>query len=364
MLVYSILFILTGIISLGSIFFNLEKKGFLLLWFFITIVTIFRFDTGWDYYWYWYVGDTTFQGTSYYETTYSHLEILHKIIYSITRYLQNPGIYFSMTGMITSYFIFKGIDLQSKCKLLSTSVYLTGIYFFPYSLGFIRQYMAIAIIFYSTYYLNKNNYKRFILNTALTTVFVHYSAVIGFLFLIIKKVKLRWLVIIIINIPIIEKIISYIVRLIYPKYLYYLRKDIVYPLSTQVIMYLLIVLIIYFLEISLKRSQMDSYYMKIVVVGILCYCVFNQHFGGHLGFRIGSYMMIFIVIYTCNILDFFKNKKRMEIVLIAAFLCAGTVTFFQASLQEKKIPVTERKNFNFEFYFGKTVKDFKAKQLP
>lgn len=364
MLVYFILFILTGIISLGSIFFNLEKKGFLLLWFFITIVTIFRFDTGWDYYWYWYVGDTTFQGTSYYETTYNNLEILHKIIYDITRYFQNPGIYFSITGMITSYFIFKGIYLQSKCRLLSTAVYLTGIYFFPYSLGFIRQYMAIAIIFYSTYYLNKNNYKRFILNTVLTIIFIHYSAVIAFLFLIIKKLKLKWLVIIIISVPIIEKIISCILQLVYPKYLYYLRKDMVYPLSSQVIMYLLLVLIIYFLEISLNLRQRDSYYMKIVVVGILCYCVFNQYFGGHLGFRIGSYMMVFIIIYICNILNFFKNKKRMELVLITAFLCAGTITFFKASLQEKNFSDTERKNFNFEFYFGKTEKNFKAKQLP
>lgn len=362
--VYLFLFFVIWIISFISIIANKEKIGYLILTITITILTMFRFDTGWDYYWYWFVGDKTNLNNWFFEQAYTKIEFGHRVIYDITRYFENPQIYFMITGLLSSIFLFIGIYKQSRYPLLSLSIYATTIYFYPYSLGFIRQYLALSMVLYNNINLMENKKIKYILNTLIISFLFHYSALLSLIFLVIKKLKLKLLLIFVFFIPLYREIMGIVLNKLYPKYLYYLNKEIKSPLSTQIIIYLILGLILVILEIKFKREE--SLYKKYFWLGILIYIILNELIGGHIGFRIGIYMMIFKVIYIPTILDNFKNKKIIQILTLTLVILLGQISMIRAIRTEEFYEVGNRRNFNFKLNFklNKSDEKFEAKVLP
>lgn len=363
--IYLILYLVALFISIISLVLNTEIKGYKLLVFIIILLVFFRFDTGWDYYWYWYVGDKSFEGTSYYIQAYNSIEIFYKKLYDVTRFFTYPPLFFMITGLISSFFIYKGIYGNSKSPLVALSIYLTGIYFFVYSLGFIRQHLAINAVFYAFKYLKQDKLIKYIICIICITFIFHYSAIIGIFFIFIKKIKLKYLIIGISTIPFIKELLHLGVNFFYPKYNYYFIKSPSSDISTQVIIYALFALIIYLVQIKKNKNYQNELSGKIFWCGLTIYIVLNQSIGGHLGFRISNYMLIFILIYISDFISTLKNKNIYKILVIVFFYALGSISITRGiNYEEKNYLRTQRKNFDFKFIFNKTEKSFQQKQLP
>lgn len=61
--------------------------------------------------------------------------------------------------------------------------------FYFITMNVVRQFLAIAILFYATRYLQEKKYPKFTIIVILTAVFCHRSALVGFLFLAVEVFK-------------------------------------------------------------------------------------------------------------------------------------------------------------------------------
>lgn len=365
MMVYLLLYGFIFFISVISIIKKKENVGYIILTIVITLLVVMRFDTGWDYYWYWYVGDKKFEETFYYSHAYNSLEYFYRKLYDVVRILEFPPLFFQITGLVSSFFIYKGIYKNSKFPLVSLSVYISGTYFFIFSLGFIRQHIAINALLYVYIYLKEDKLWKYIIFVILISLVFHYSALVGILFIFIKKVKLRYSIIGILLIPFFTKVLYLITQILMPKYLNYFIKAEAMKIPIQIKVYIIIGIIIEIIRKN-KRIKIDENIesKKIFWCGILIYILLNNLFGGHTGIRIANYMIIFIIFYILDFIIFFKNKKIIELLLVMFFLLMGSVSIIKGTREENKFPISSRKNLRFEFIFNKTEDNFQGKALP
>lgn len=85
---YYFLYPLIGVVSIIGIYLNKEKLFFRITAMFLIIISICRFDSGYDYFWYWIVGDRTLANNSIVNEIYKNLEFGIQKIYDATRWLE------------------------------------------------------------------------------------------------------------------------------------------------------------------------------------------------------------------------------------------------------------------------------------
>lgn len=182
---YYILFwilLLVGI--LGTINRKKQKKYYLIFSIISSFFIMFRFDTEFDYTWYWIIGDNRFEQYWFYQLAYKGIEMFFKIIYMITRFFENPKIFFILTGLLFSIIFFKCLKKYSNNIFLSLSfyIYLYSIYI-AFFIGFIRQGLAVALSFYLFEKINKGKYLTYFCGTVVIAIFIHKSAIICLIFI-------------------------------------------------------------------------------------------------------------------------------------------------------------------------------------
>ena len=87
---YYFLYPIIGIVSIIGIYINKEKLFFKAIYVFLILISMCRFDSGYDYFWYWIVGDKTLTNNPVVNRIYQNLEFGIQKIYDITRWLGNP----------------------------------------------------------------------------------------------------------------------------------------------------------------------------------------------------------------------------------------------------------------------------------
>ena len=87
---YYFLYPLIGIVSIIGIYLNKEKLFFRIMSIFLIIISMCRFDSGYDYFWYWIVGDKALINNPIVNEIYKNLEFGIQKIYDITRWLGHP----------------------------------------------------------------------------------------------------------------------------------------------------------------------------------------------------------------------------------------------------------------------------------
>ena len=94
----------------------------------------------------------------------------------------NDNFLFTVFALITNLLIFARLwDFKSQISLpVAVAVYYVMFYFM--SLNIMRQFAAVAIVFFATRYIAKRNYFKFCLGVIIATLF-HISAVFGILFI-------------------------------------------------------------------------------------------------------------------------------------------------------------------------------------
>lgn len=66
-------------------------------------------------------------------------------------------------------------------------------YLFFMTMNVMRQFCAIAIIFYYSRLIEKNKYILFSIIVCVTAIFIHQSAAIGFLYIVLEIIQWKYL---------------------------------------------------------------------------------------------------------------------------------------------------------------------------
>lgn len=367
---YCVLFILLLIFSILSILNKKkEKKYFLIFSIISSFFIIFRFDFEFDYVWYWIVGDNNFKNYWVYSFEYERIEILFKIIYKLTRFLEEPKLFFILTGGIFSYLFFKSVKKYTSNKMLALALYfyLPSLYF-TFLVGFIRQGLAVVASFFLIQLLIKNKGMKYFLGILFVTFFIHKSAIVCLLYLIIYKIKNKkkmlnffkiGVILFFLNLGIFLKNISFL-----KKYIYYLQTKIEFNLGAKTI---IIILFLYFLlEIlrkikKVKLSEVEQYYHEVINIGILIFLLTLIKIGGHVPMRMGLYFLIIFPIYFSSVLNKIRIKKGIEIMIVIILFFFGSFNLIRVSFKEYS---NVRKSWYFKLLLFNNYNDIDGKYTP
>lgn len=103
------------------------------------------------------------------------------ICYALSFVIKNAQIYFILFSVVTNTLIV--LRLFQMCNWISFtwSIIIYYTMFFMMSMNLARQFMAIAIVFYATKYLQQGKGIKFLL-CVLMASFIHQTAIIGFIY--------------------------------------------------------------------------------------------------------------------------------------------------------------------------------------
>jgi len=297
---------------------NITMKIAILL---IVLFSSIRYDVGWDY-------------MAYYETISLNRETnillnneyLTILFVKIARWMKEPQLYFALNSCITIFLIMSTIERYSKDIWVSIIFFVTFPLFFLNSLSVVRNFTAIAIIFYGFKYIIEDKLFKYIVIVIIATLF-HTSAIVALTFYFFKYFrfdKIKYIVIVAI-LPILKEIITYLILRYLPRYSPYLGKSTIIG-GTKAIYVLLFVLIFFvFLKnkMNLNENNIISISFNIYLCGMCIYLVFFSN--GTLGHRLSMYGTMHILLLLPEMLIVFKKRDRVFIKLVLYMMC---IVFF------------------------------------
>ncbi|SFW21623.1 EpsG family protein [Ruminococcus flavefaciens] len=128
--------------------------------------------------------------------------LLCRILMHICNHYSFLLLFFSL--IIYGFTLFRFWELRDKSDFCISVFSFYSFYYFE-SLNIMRQFCAIAIVFWGTRFITKRKYLFFIISVIIATLFFHKSAIIGGLYLVmelfswkdLKKIQRYFLVVII-----------------------------------------------------------------------------------------------------------------------------------------------------------------------
>lgn len=208
----------------------------------------------------------------------------------------------------------------------------------------------------------------------LVTLLIHKSAIITLIFLILdeKRIKIKNLLALFFGVILFNKTLYFVVFRInfFGKYSYLFEEKTTGELlgKKALLLFLLLVMFMYYYE-QIQKKKLDKkyiFYRNIFLTGMLIYFSLYISYGGHISYRSSWYFLIHIIIILDYLIEIFKFKRLLEILVI-------TILLFKSSLETTEIT---RKNDNlwknsfneirrddlFEFWYFK--KHFHSEILP
>lgn len=88
--------------------------------------------------------------------------------------------------------IYRLWELRDKISF-TMAIFLYFAIFYMQTMNIMRQYVAIAIVFFATRYIHKRNYVKFVLSVLLAAMFFHKSAVVGLIYLAMEVFLWKYL---------------------------------------------------------------------------------------------------------------------------------------------------------------------------
>lgn len=323
-----IIYPLVALLSIYGIALNKEKVVYKYLAFILTFLSMIRFDTGYDYYWYYAVSKYQYMYHPRIQRIYKDLEPGIQKIIDVARYHKHPQYFFAITALITFGFIYYTIYRDSKSPLISLAFFMFLEMGFFRSNEIIMQYCALSICFFSLRYAYEKKHIKYISLILIATFFFHNSAILCLIFIFFPRVKIKpylWIIYIIACILFFGKILPIITKMIVPQYAYlfsfanhslYGFKDIKMSfILTTLLIILDSKLKIPYFKIK-KQSSYITYQKNIFIVGSILAFVLSYLYSGHAPFRIGVYFMIYYLILTGEYSNYFSKKIRKKIQIL------------------------------------------------
>lgn len=376
-----IIYPFVAVVSILGILINKEKIFFKFLAIILTILAMLRFDTGYDYYWYYAVSKAEFMNDIQINKLYIQLEPGIKKIVDLARYLNHPQYFFAITGLITFGLIFYTIYRDSESPLISLNLFMFLELGFQKSNVMIMQMLAVSIIFYGTSYINKNKKIKFILLVLLATIFFHNSAIICLIMLLVptKEIKIPvWIMYIVLVSFFLKELLPKVALELFPQY-YYLVKGGREKFSSMglkdIKMSLIFIVLFFILDLKIKnsiwkpllKSKKEIFLKNLYIFGAINSFILFYFIGGHLPFRIGAYFYIYIFLLIPNYIEYFSSKLKKEIkimiILILNFwIIRGIIIGDYIILNKKRIDekgqiIPRGNSYGFKLFFNKSEKN-------
>lgn len=264
---------------------------FLSLWF----IAGLRYAVGTDYNTYkWYFDNIHFFGFEF-----PHFERGYYFInYIVSLFTDNSQYLFLVTSFLIIFLFHITLKNFSVSYALSIFLFVT-IAFYYESLNVIRQYLAVAITFFSIRYIINKNFKKFLLTVVLASFF-HTTAIILVPFYWISRIKIRNISYF--SILVITTVFSFfttnivgLVSKFIPKFAYYInyyREG----ASANTVTMILLAILIFSLLYKKKLNEIDinsNIYINLMFFGLLFVILSRDNI---IFYRAALYFYVFILI--------------------------------------------------------------------
>ena len=379
---YYFLYPLIGVVSIIGIYLNKEKLFFRIIAIFLIIISMCRFDSGYDYFWYWIVGDKTLANNSIVNGTYKNLEFGIQKIYDITRWLGHPQYFFAITGLIVFVLLYKTFEKESRAPIIALILCLFV------DLGFyelVMQTVAVSIIFYFTRFSYEKKYFKFMLVVLFASLF-HSSAILCLFFLFIPRKEMDrklWIFGSIFLFIGLKYIFPFLVLKLHPTYYYLISysPELVYINLFNLIIFMLLFLFIIFIETLKKKvslplinekfnlKEYEIYQFNIFGIGIILSLMLAYIYKGDLSRRIGMYFLTYGFLVAGNYIEIFDKKilKYIKIIIIFVVILVRIglmIKWEQGFVLERKPYIDKKGNFiarpnsmGLRLFFNKKYED-------
>lgn len=238
-------------------------------------------------------------------------------------------------ALLTNLFVLLRIwDFKDKVDI-GFACWLYYISFFFVSMNISRQLCAVAIIFYFSRLVNKKKYVEFSLLVCLTSYFLHTSALIGFLYILLEFVQWRYLskgskMQLLFGCLIIPFAYSFIFErtIRYFSYFKISRNSVGFLIPLKLILAIVCLLLINDFKIPLRvqknltKEEFISIYEKscinvYYIAGLLLTSI--GYFYSYMD-RIGFYFLIFEILFWSRFIYHNKNKGIIKLVVSLLFV--------------------------------------------
>lgn len=328
---------------------NTQKINFKynLLFFMVFIFSAFRFDVGYDYgHYYRIILNEALQ-------SYTNFELIPRYIAEFSNYIGFTQLFF----IVTSYIIVSGVHCvlkkHSKDYFLSLLIFISIPYFYFISFSIVRQYCAIAIVFYGIKYIFQRKFFSYVVAVILASMF-HYSAIIAIVIYFLNRINLSRLTAVVLIVvsffvsPILSDIITQI-----PKYAAYGSYKTGVGPGMQLFLLLMSAVFIFFYN-SFKSTESKFYY-SVFIVGVCTYNAFI--FIGEVAARTAYYFIIYLILLIPELGYRFKKKQFYFVIILCSTLMYSANFYLSAKNQYKDFLVP------YQLFLFKDVNDLKSVKI-
>lgn len=290
-----------------------KKMAYLYIEVFLIIIAVLRFDVGFDFKNYYNL--IVF---NYLDNEVKRFELIPRVLLNVAYKRKSPVLFFITCGIPTYVLIFKAIKENSVSRYESFLIYICV--FFLESLGTVRQWLAMAVLFYAFKYLRKKKYYSYIL-CCIIAFYCHKSSIIAslFIFLIYNYGGIKLYYPLCFGLIFLGKRLLLLTEKIgvLGSYTYYLRVfDKMQNTGGEKTKYFFL-LIWFFCYFFHKKIPNNLYIKKILRI-----CAFGLIFpfilGGHLGSRLGEYFYVYLIFLIPEVVegnDFIRQYRKIFMII-------------------------------------------------
>lgn len=295
---------------------------------FILIIFLFsaiRYNVGWDF-----MGYYRTITTDVYTNIGNNGEWLTILLINFAKALDLPQLYFIINSGVCIFFISSAVKKYSKNPWMSMILFVTFPLFYLNSFSVIRNFSAIAIVFYANRFILEKKLFKYIFAIIIASQF-HKSALIGIVFYPLNNIKLTnlRLIFLLLMTPIISQIMKISVLLFTPQYSIYLNKTTKQEGTKAILVMLFLGLIITLVKKYIKiknAAEIVLTFYNNFIYGLLIYVMFFET--GTMGHRLSLYGTICSIILIPEIIDLFKSKKERLMLKVIVYLFFSIFFFY------------------------------------
>lgn len=278
----------------------------------LTFISGFRFDVGKDFLTYENMyNDSSFYANYFVEPFWNYLSlVLHKIGVSSVGW-------FLLTSFVINFLIITTIRKYSENFFISILFYICIPHLFLESFNIVRQFCAIAVIFYFSHYFFERKYLKFIL-VIIFASFLHKSAILTipiFLISILRIPNFLLIIFIVGSFLLRNKFFKYVINIVSFSNIYSGYVDKLIPSESNTGLYAFIILFINLFIIFFFYKENNIYIIKLKNLTIFSFCIYLLFYTFQAGMRIGFYIMPYILFLIPIITK--KMKKNAAFFSIA-----------------------------------------------
>lgn len=323
----------------------------------IILFSAFRFDVGYDFSMYYHLIDGS---TPFLDAQINRLEFLSRNLVILSNKIGFYQLFFILTSFLIYIPIGYTIKKNSLDTKLSTLIFICVPLFYFNSLSIIRQFVAVALIFYSFNFIKKKQFFNFLISVFIA-FFFHKSAIIGlpiyFIYQNSHLIKRKMILIIYIAGFFSSKIIGFLTSYFFSQYAGYVEGRIAGEggnllLKLFQVIGLLLLIILY----QKKETKKDfNFYIISFFIGLFIWSSLS-HFG-HAGYRGSLYFTIFVLLLIPCLTQRIKQKKLFKEITVVICTLMFFLNLYIGSRHKIKDP-----NMPYQIFLFKTSKDFKPNE--